>query len=187
MDTLILKRHFIDQPVPMGDVNKTDMQPQISFIEFFINDRPLSTLLDEFYASKHINTLKNNIGVLGSFGNLPIEIIKVKQLLGKRCIPEDFEEVRELLTRTIDKDRVNDIIDTIKDELSEPGTMVYCCAQCGDYLCGGVNVNILIDENYVKWAFGEEAEILEFVFNKYAYLETMKAYLNKIKMSLSKQ
>jgi hypothetical protein len=38
------------------------------FLEFFVNDKPLSELLDKFYGIKG-SILDNWIGILGSFGN----------------------------------------------------------------------------------------------------------------------
>ncbi len=183
MDILTLKRYFIDQLIDIGKAKKSNSKPQNSFTEFFINNRPLSALLDDFYASKHFITLKNNIGVLGSKRNTALEIIKVKQLLGKTINKADFDELMKELGRTIDKNTIKDIIDSLTDELAEPGIMIYCCARCGDYQCGGVMVEMVIDEHYIKWTFGDAERNLVFVFDKYAYLGTIRSYLDKIKTS----
>ena len=102
-------------------------------------------------------------------------------MTGKSIVEADFAEMRNQFGIKLDETTISDIIDSIKDELAEPGILIYCCAQCGDYLCGGVKVNMVIDEHYVKWTFGEKEEKLVFAFDKYAYLDTLKAYQSKIK------
>ena len=54
------------------------------FVEFFINDVPLSRLLEDFYGQKEC-ILDNWIGVLGSFGDAEAEKLIIKQLLGKEA------------------------------------------------------------------------------------------------------
>ena len=94
MDILTLKRYFIEQPTISKNAHKGEALASRSFIEFYINDQPLSSLLDKYYASNQFNTLKNNIGVFGSFSNIPLEIVKVKQLIGRRFDAVDFEELK---------------------------------------------------------------------------------------------
>lgn len=183
MDILTLKRYFIEQPTISKNAHKGEALASRSFIEFYINDQPLSSLLDKYYASNHFNTLKNNIGVFGSFSNTPLEIVKVKQLTGRKFDAVDFEELKKGLACKFNEEITLDLIDRVKDELSEPDILIYCCAQCGDYLCGGVWVKIQFDEHNVKWTFGGEDNSHDFVFDKFMYLATLKSYLNKIKSS----
>ncbi len=155
-----------------------------SFIEFYINDQPLSSLLDSNYNGQDHSVLKNNVGVLGSFQNVPLEIIKVKQLLGQKISDADFAELSERLSKVVDECSIEDMMDNVRDELANPQILIYCCAACGDYLCGGVTVEVGIGDENVTWTFNEGNQKAVFVFDKYSYYDTLKSYLSKINASL---
>ena len=95
MDILSLKKyHRLSQEESVDKTLKVegyDKENQV-FIEFFINDIPLSKLLDQFYGSKD-SILRNWTGVLGSSNNPNAEIIKVQQLLGKKVTDRDIRSV----------------------------------------------------------------------------------------------
>lgn len=185
MDILTLKRYSLD--LPQNKRETTHRRMVNSFIEFYINDQLLSSLLDSSYSGNRKSVLENNVGVLGSFENIPLEIVKIKQLLGKKFADADFIELQEGLTTNIDESYVADVIDCVKDELAEPEILIYCCAACGDYLCGGVTVDVCFEEENVTWTFADGESKTVFVFDKYSYLGTLKSYLTKIKYSLSKR
>lgn len=185
MDILTLKRYDLDQSPNKSETSHR--RTVSSFIEFYINDQPLSSLLDSSYSGNRTSVLENNVGVLGSFKNIPLEIIKVNQLLGRTNTDSDFAEFSEQLAQTMDQSHIADVIDSVKDELAAPGVMIYCCAACGDYLCGGVTVDLCINDENVTWTFADGDLKKVFVFDKYAYLGTLKSYLSKIKLSLSKR
>jgi hypothetical protein len=119
------------------------------FIEFFVNDRPLSEIIDEFDGNR-TSVLDNWAGVFGT--NTPwAEIIKAKQLI-KAKIPE--AEMRALLAANLEEDHVEDVLDQYRAELDDPEVIIYRCAECGDYLCGGVGVTIDMQEDTVTWTIG---------------------------------
>lgn len=129
-------------------------KPERNFFEFAVNSQPLSTLLTSFYGLK-LPLLDNWIGVLGSFNNNDFERIKIKQLLGKE-IPPTYQLSIE--------------------ELNDPEVILYCCAECGDYECGGFKVKVTKTLETFDWTFTNEQDQLVFSFNKYEYFDVLNQY-----------
>lgn len=172
MDHISLKLY---QP-PEGSADKID------FVEFFINDKPLSELLDAFYKLKSGHKWKqgildNWIGVLGS-GNAHEEIIKLKQLLNKNVTD------KELMAPFPEPDQLEWHMEKYRDELANPAVLVYCCRICGDYDCGGIAVNIARDEETVTWTLADEKDPVSFRFNKYQYFEALGARLEYLQKKI---
>ena len=81
--------------IPKGNTTLTkkgSVKTDKDFLEFYINDKPLTELLDTFYNQKG-SVLDNWIGVLGWTTNLQAEIIKIKQLLGKNVSDQEIRRV----------------------------------------------------------------------------------------------
>ena len=110
-------------------------------MEFYINDIPLTELLNTFYNNKG-TILDNWIGVLGWTTNLSAEIVKIKQLLGKNI---SDKEIRRVFPASWTETEFETYLDKYRDELSNPEIIIYCCVECGDYDCGGISV--LINKN----------------------------------------
>lgn len=148
MDTLTLKKYH--------------RRGNEDFIEFFINDVPLSKLLDQFYGQEK-SILENWTGVLGSFRNPNAEKIKIKQLLGKEVTDKDI------------------YYDKTREELADPKIIIYCCGECGDYDCGGITIVIDRNETSVCWTIVDERGNLSFEFNKHAYFAVFDHYARSLK------
>jgi hypothetical protein len=160
-----------------GNTTLTDkglIKSEKQFLEFFINDKPLSELLDNFYNSK-TTILDNWIGVLGS--NPKTDIIKVKQLLKKEV---SDKEIRQVYPSTWSDDEFSLYLDKYREELENPEVLIYCCAECGDYDCGGIAVTIDKTGTSVIWTIKEGEKALKFVFDKYSYFEVFNNYLQKL-------
>lgn len=146
------------------------------FLEFFINCSPLSELLDKFYRMNG-SILDNWIGTLGAFENRRAEVIKVKQLLGKTISDEEIR--RTYPSEWNDKD-FQWYLERVRDELSNPEIIIYCCAECGGYDCGGIKAKIEKTENAFVWTFTEEEKQLMFSFDKYQYFDLFDKYLKQL-------
>lgn len=153
-----------------------------AFVEFFVNDKPLSEILDELYNSKW-SVLDSSIGILGSWDNTASEVVKLKRLLNKTITERDF---RNMFPSSFDEDKMEVYVDRCRDELSYPEIIIYCCAACGDYECGGVAVTIERDENQVTWVVSDEEVEICFTFDKYQYYETLGNRLVKLQSQLRK-
>lgn len=164
--------------LPTGTTNLADkglVKSERAFLEFFINDKPLSALLDEFYETKG-SILDNWIGVLGSSVNSQSEILKVKQLLGKTI---SDQEIRDLYPHEWSDDELQWYLEKTREELADPGTIIYCCAECGDYDCGGIKVKIDKTDNMFTWTIAEEHKRLTFKFDKHQYFDLFDKYLRQ--------
>ena len=154
------------------DLAKSDKE----FLEFYVNDQPLSELLDRFYEMKG-TILDSWIGVLGSFENHKAEIIKVKQLLGKTV---SDKEIRQVYPAEWSEKEFEWYLAKMRQELSDPEVIIYCCAQCGDYDCGGIWVKIEKTDDAFVWVFANEEKQLNFSFDKYQYFDVLGNYLQKL-------
>ncbi len=176
MDILTLGEYYYQR-----GGNSQVVKASRQFIEFYINDKPLSELLNSFYKFKEKSILDNSVGVLGSFSNVALEIVKLNQLIGKEFTEADLKQVRESFPIGLDANSIEHCLDGIREEIANPEILIYCCAECGDYLCGGVTVNVKIDDDYVTWIFTNESQKLTFQFNKYSYYNTLKKHMQKIR------
>jgi hypothetical protein len=146
------------------------------FLEFYINDKPLSELLTTFHEMKG-NILDNWIGVLGSFPNRQAEIIKLKQLLMKSI---SDKEIREVFPADWSESEFQYYLERYHKEISDPNVIIYCCAECGDYDCGGIFTKIEKTDTSFKWTFTEKEKRLSFEFNKYQYFDLFNKYLGQL-------
>jgi hypothetical protein len=143
------------------------------FLEFFINEKPLSKLLDHFFDDK-VGILDNWIGVLGSFPNKSSERIKVRQLLGELVTDK---EIRKAYPPEWTEAEFQWYLERDREELSKKTVIIYYCAECGDYDCGGVSTQIIRAESVVKWLFEEGDRTVSFEFEKSEYYNVFAPYL----------
>ena len=185
MDTLSLKKYnrqsfLVDKDtVPLKQQSKSKRLPAKSekeFLEFCINDKPLSELLDELYGTKE-STLDNWIGVLGSSENHKAEIMKVKQLTRKSI---SDNEIRQAYPSEWSESEFQWYLEKTKEELSDPEVIIYCCAECGDYDCGGIKAKIVKTENTFMWIITEKNKQLTFEFDKYQYFDVFDKYIRQL-------
>ena len=90
-----LKRLSKADNLPKGNTSLTksgSIKTDREFLEFYINDTPLTELLNSFYNQKG-SILDNWVGVLAWITNLPAEMIKIKQLLGKNISDKKIRQV----------------------------------------------------------------------------------------------
>lgn len=163
---------------PSGNTTLTDkglVRSYKPFLEYFINDKPLSEQLDKIYNTK-TPLLENWIGALGS-GNIKADRIKVKQLLQRKV---SDNEIREVYPSSWTDDEFKWYLNKYREELENPEVLIYCCAECGDYDCGGIAVAIKQTENSVVWIITGVNDNLKFEFDKNLYFDVFNKYLNQI-------
>jgi hypothetical protein len=168
-----VKRITNSDKLPKGNstlTNKCSIKTYREFLEFFINDVPLTELLNKFYNQKG-SVLDNWIGVLGWTTNSQAEIIKLKQLLGKNINDND---IRKVFPASWTDNEFESNLEKYRDELSNPEIIIYCCAECGDYDCGGITVSINKTDSSVIWTIAEKDKTLSFEFDKYLYFDTLQ-------------
>jgi hypothetical protein len=196
MDTLRLQKYnrqgsMVDNEINMLDkdlsskkklsgnvtlTQKGDIKTDKEFLEYFINDKPLSELLDQFYNSKTC-ILDNWIGALGSSINPKTDIIKVKQLLGKHVTDK---EIRQVYPSSWTDKEFKLYLDKNREELENPEILIYCCAECGDYDCGGIAVTIDKTDTSVIWTIHDGNKTLKFEFDKHLYFDVFNRYLRQL-------
>ena len=172
-----LKRLSKADNLPIGNISLTksgSIKTDIEFLEFYINDTLLTELLNSFYNQKG-SILDNWVGVLGWTTNLPAEIIKIKQLLGKNI---SDKEIRQVFPASWTDIEFKYYLDKYRDELANPEIIIYCCAECGDYDCGGIAVSIDKTDNSVIWKIIDKEKMLSFQFDKYQYFDILNNRLN---------
>ena len=174
MDTLSLKK-YQRSGTGVGKHNQA-VRPRPPFMEFFINDTPLSKLLDDFYQSKE-TILDNWIGVLGTTLYPKLDLIKVKHFLGKTVTDK---EISQALLPPFPKDQREYQMHLIREELEDPEILIYCCAECGSRDCGGIAVTIRRLEDRVIWLIREDMRELRFTFNKHQYYTVFEHYMEKL-------
>ena len=174
-----LKRLSKADNLPKGNTSLTksgSIKTDREFLEFYINDTPLTELLNSFYNQKG-SILDNWVGVLGWTTNLPAEMIKIKQLLGKNI---SDKEIRQVFPASWTDTEFEYYLDKYRDELANPEIIIYCCAECGDYDCGGIAVSIDKTDNSVIWKIIDKEKMLSFQFDKYQYLDILNNRLNHL-------
>ena len=178
-DVSSLKQLSKSKRLPAGNTtltNKGLVKPEREFFEFFINDKPLSALLNKFYETKG-SILDNWIGVFGSFANQKAEMLKVKQLLGKTI---SDKEIRQVYPSEWSDSEFQWYLEKTREELSDPEVIIYCCTECGDYDCGGIKTKIDKTESAFVWTITEKNKRLAFEFEKYQYFDLFDKYSRQL-------
>ena len=103
--------------------------------------------------------------------NLTAEIIKLKQLLGK--IVSD-NEIRKVFPASWTDNEFEHYLEKYRDELSNPEIIIYCCAECGDYACGGITISLDKTNSSIIWTISEEDKKLQFEFDKFLYFDILQ-------------
>jgi hypothetical protein len=146
------------------------------YYEFFINDKPLSLILTEFCNFDN-SILDNCIGVFGSFSNRQFELNKIKRLLIKQITEQ---EIRAVFPKDFDKQFLDNGIENYLEELADEQIIIYGCAECGDYGCGGFKVKVDKTDDSFVWTYSDEGKILQFHFEKNQYFKTFDNYRQTI-------
>jgi hypothetical protein len=137
-------------------------------------------LLDQFYGGQTC-ILDGWIGIVGAFNNKGSEIVKLKRLLGKTISDSDL---REVFPADYADDDLADEMDGLRDELRNPEVIIYCCAECGDRECGGIEVTIEKMLDTIAWTIKDENGEIGFSFDPYQYYEVLGNRLRKLQSSL---
>ena len=88
--------------------------------------------------------------------------------MGKRI---SDKEIKDCYPSEWNEDKLQWYVEKARKELAEPEVIIYCCAECGDYDCGGIKVKIDKTDEAFLWTFTQEDRYLTFEFEKYQYFE----------------
>lgn len=163
MDTLELKY------VSLLDENHKSVAIA-DYVEFFVNGKALSEIINEKCQPKN-PLLKNFTSTLGTMELTNFDRLKVRQLLVEKIDQSDIEKL-------FPSSRFDQKI--IFDELALPEILLYCCAECADYKCGGVFVKINSSANSIDWTVNFNQQKLNFSFDKKLYQEEFADYIQEL-------
>ncbi|MBI3133481.1 MAG: hypothetical protein HYZ14_02290 [Bacteroidetes bacterium] len=140
------------------------------FVEFYINDEPLSDKINEFLNPAD-KVLSKFTSVLGTMELTNFDRLKIRQLQGESINRADLEEF--FPAAHFDQK-------PIFDELKLDKILVYCCAECGDYKCGGYFIRVAQTPDTVTWKLESDGKELSFTFSKREYSSELNSYLNEL-------
>lgn len=163
MDTLELQ-----SVTSLGDQNNKVAIAE--YVEFFVNGVPLSDQINEIIKPKK-PVLSNYTSVLGTMELTNFDRLKIQQLLNKKVAPVKLEELfpAEHFDQKV-----------IADELSLDKVLIYCCAECGDYKCGGFFVRISETPESISWSLNHSGKNMEFTFDRSEYQAELNGYLSDL-------
>jgi hypothetical protein len=152
----------------LGDANNKVAIAE--YVEFFVNGTPLSDQINEIIKPKN-PVLSNYTSVLGTMELTNFDRLKIQQLLSKKVGPKKLEELfpAEHFDQKV-----------IADELSLDKVLIYCCAECGDYKCGGFFVKISETPDTISWSLNHSGKNMEFTFDRSEYQAELNGYLSEL-------
>jgi hypothetical protein len=155
------------------------------YLDFMISGVPLAEKLDDFYGYKGgASITDSDISMLGSHQNVPLEIIKVKQLLLKPISDEEIGRAFAYFGTEIDH---KELLREYRRELEGPEVLIYGCAECGDIACGGVMAKIEKTDNAFIWTITEGEKQLVIEFDRYQYYQVFGNYLKTLEVKLAQE
>lgn len=163
MDTLELQ-----SVTSLGDQNNKVAIAE--YVEFFVNGIPLSDQINEIIKPKK-PVLSNYTSVLGTMELTNFDRLKIQQLLNKKVTDSELEN---LFPAAHFDQKV------IADELDLDKVLIYCCAECGDYKCGGFFVRISESPESISWTLNHSGKKMEFTFDKSEYQAELNGYLSEL-------
>jgi hypothetical protein len=140
------------------------------YVEFFVNGVPLSDRINETLKPKK-PVLSNYTSVLGTMELTNFDRLKIQQLLGKKVSDAELEN---LFPASQFDQKV------IADELALNKVLIYCCAECGDYKCGGFFVRINETPDSISWVLDHSGKKIEFTFDRSEYQAELNGYLSEL-------
>lgn len=140
------------------------------YVEFFVNGIPLSDQINEILKPKK-PVLTNYTSVLGTMELSNFDRLKIQQLLRKKVSDSDLEN---LFPASQFDQKI------IADELALDKVLIYCCAECGDYKCGGFFVKITEESDAVFWNLNHNGKELKFQFPRAEYASELEEYLETL-------
>jgi hypothetical protein len=141
------------------------------YVEFIVNEEPLSELLNQHFGYKP-PLLAKFTSTLGTMELVSSDQLKIEQLLGHTITEKELEKF--FPAKHFDQK-------PILEELAHDKVLIYCCAECGDYKCSGIFARITKGPGSYTWLFEDNGKQLTFEFEKEAYEQVLKHYLDYLK------
>jgi hypothetical protein len=140
------------------------------YVEFIVNNEPLSDLLNRHFDYKP-PVLAKFTSTLGTMELASSDQLKVSQLLGQAITEKELEKF--FPAKHFDQK-------PILEELAQDKVLIYCCAECGDYKCSGIFAKITKGPNSYTWLFEDKGKQLKFEFEKDAYEQVLRDYIESL-------
>jgi len=135
--------------------------------EFYVDEKPLSEILAEFYCEEK-SILENWTIVFNNSNNINWELVIRKQFLLEQISDSEIEKT---FPKTFSRKKVQKGINRIREYLNDENVIIYGCKECGDFECGGYQAKITENKKNFMWTFEneetDESLILEFDKNEY--------------------
>jgi hypothetical protein len=61
-----------------------------------------------------------------------------------------------------------------------PEILVYCCAECADYKCGGYAIQLEQGPDTIGWKLKSGDKKLQFTFSKKEYISELNGYITEL-------
>ncbi|CAL2102226.1 conserved protein of unknown function [Tenacibaculum sp. 190130A14a] len=128
-----------------------------SFYEIYVNDKPLSFILDQYFENK-TPIIYNWVGMIGAFSK-KLDLITIKLLLKQEIKKNDVIALYTKHNETCDNIieqysyEINQCLEAFKNE----NIHIYGCPQCGELEHGGYFVKIKKKKGYFQWEFEKES------------------------------
>ena len=90
------------------------------------------------------------------------------------------KEIRQVYPSEWSNKEFQCYLEKTRQKLADPEVIIYCCAECGDYDCGGIKAKIDKTDNAFVWTITEEDKRLKFEFDKYQYFDLFDKYLRQL-------
>lgn len=140
----------------------------IECMEYFIDEKPLSEHLKNLNKT---NVFDKWISAFSIPSNVGIERLKAKHLMNKRVSDDEIRRLYDV------DENIEWHVQKHREELNNSEVLLYCCAECGDYDCGGIATEITFTDKSIIWFFGGETDPLTFEFDKFKYFSVFNRFL----------
>lgn len=140
------------------------------YVEFIINGEPLSEIINRETKPEH-RVLSKYTSVLGTMEFTNSDRLKVMQLSGKKITAAELEKI--FPAKHFDHK-------PILEELNLDKILIYCCAECGDYKCGGYYIQLQETTDSIIWNLIGLTKNIQFRFSKAEYMEVLSEYLDSL-------
>ena len=119
--------------------------------------------------SRYLGFLSDNNGPLGVYSKANDQLI-VNSLLGQQLNRQALVNIYKESTIELTEEK----IELLLAEYNNPKILIYGCKICGDRGCGGIYVEVQINNNIINWKIGDD---FEFNFNLEQYTNELNRFL----------
>lgn len=146
-----------------------------NFFEFYVNDVPLSQILDKFFNNSE-TLLNNQNGQIGYYKNsFNFDKLVINSFLKKPITSKDLS----VFSKEGKEEWFLDFVDEQNKAINEDAFFrFYICSVCGDGYCHLTLGKVIKNEKTFSWIFENfKEETLKFEFDSDSYIKVFNDYL----------